>query len=124
MMANPAATMPTTIPTPTPDIADRVLAEIPRAIRTESYHGASGVRRTADTPSVTRRSTHNGEDFLTSVQSCLADQNVLNKVAAITDLGNKDGIGGTPNFVINGKTQAPDVADWKTLEPILRAAIG
>jgi protein-disulfide isomerase len=57
------------------------------------------------------------------IQSCLADQAMLDKVAAITDLGNKDGIGGTPNFVINGKTQAPDVADWKSLEPILRAAI-
>ncbi|HEX5183270.1 MAG TPA: thioredoxin domain-containing protein [Allosphingosinicella sp.] len=58
------------------------------------------------------------------VQACLADQKVLDKVAAITDLGNKDGIGGTPNFVINGKTQPPDVADWKSLEPLLRTAIG
>jgi protein-disulfide isomerase len=57
------------------------------------------------------------------IQSCLADQAMLDKVAAITDLGNKDGIGGTPNFVINGKTQSSDVADWKSLEPILRAAI-
>jgi protein-disulfide isomerase len=57
------------------------------------------------------------------IQSCLADQNMLAKVAAITDLGNKDGIGGTPNFMINGKVQAPDVSDWKSLEPILRAAI-
>ena len=57
------------------------------------------------------------------IQSCLADQDMLNKVAAITDLGNKDGINGTPNFMINGKL-VPDSADWKTLEPALRAAIG
>jgi protein-disulfide isomerase len=57
------------------------------------------------------------------VQSCLADQAMLNKVAAITDLGTKDGINGTPNFMINGKL-VPDSADWKTLEPALKAAIG
>jgi protein-disulfide isomerase len=57
------------------------------------------------------------------VQSCLADQTMLNKVAAITDLGNKDGINGTPNFIINGKL-VPDTADWKTLEPALKAAVG
>lgn len=57
------------------------------------------------------------------VQSCLADQAMLTKVAAITDLGNKDGINGTPNFLINGKL-VPDSADWKTLEPALRAAVG
>jgi protein-disulfide isomerase len=56
------------------------------------------------------------------IQSCLADQALLDKVAAITDLGNKDGINGTPNFMINGKL-VPDSADWKTLEPALRAAV-
>jgi protein-disulfide isomerase len=70
------------------------------------------------------------DDFLrergmpaSKIQACLADQNMLNKVAAITDLGNKDGITGTPNFMINGKL-VPEAADWKTLEPQLRAAIG
>jgi protein-disulfide isomerase len=48
---------------------------------------------------------------------------VLTKLQSIVDLGNKDGIGGTPGFVINGKTQPPDVADWKSLEPLLRAAL-
>jgi len=57
------------------------------------------------------------------IQSCLADQDMLNKVAAITELGNKDNITGTPNFMINGKLQA-DAGDWKALEPMLRAAIG
>jgi protein-disulfide isomerase len=56
------------------------------------------------------------------IQSCLADQALLDKVAAITDLGNKDGINGTPNFMLNGKL-VPDSADWKTLEPALRAAV-
>jgi protein-disulfide isomerase len=57
------------------------------------------------------------------VQACLSDQSVLNKLQSIVDLGTKDGIGGTPNFVINGKTQSSDVSDWKSLEPLLRAAI-
>jgi protein-disulfide isomerase len=57
------------------------------------------------------------------VQSCLADPNMLSKVAAITDLGNKDNITGTPNFMINGKLQ-PEAGDWKSLEPVLRSAIG
>ena len=57
------------------------------------------------------------------VQSCLADQAVLNKLNAILELGNKDGINGTPNFMINGKL-VPDSADWKTLQPALKAAVG
>jgi protein-disulfide isomerase len=57
------------------------------------------------------------------VQSCLADPAVLNKLDAILQLGNKDGITGTPNFMINGKLH-PEAGDWKTLEPMLRAAIG
>jgi protein-disulfide isomerase len=56
------------------------------------------------------------------IQACLSDPAVLAKLDAILQLGNKDGITGTPNFMINGKLQ-PDAADWKTLEPMLRAAI-
>lgn len=56
------------------------------------------------------------------IQACLSDPAVLNKLQAIVDLGNKDGLTGTPNFMINGKMQ-PDAVDWKTLEAILRAAI-
>jgi protein-disulfide isomerase len=56
------------------------------------------------------------------IQSCLNDQSVLNKLQSIVDLGNKDGITGTPNFMINGKLE-PDASDWKTLEPMLKAAI-
>ena len=56
------------------------------------------------------------------VQACLNDQSVLNKLQAIVDLGNKDGITGTPNFMINGKLLA-EVYDWSVLEPQLKAAI-
>jgi protein-disulfide isomerase len=54
--------------------------------------------------------------------ACLADDAVLTKVARLTDLGNKDGINGTPNFMINGKL-LPQASSWATLEPELRAAI-
>ena len=57
------------------------------------------------------------------IQACLSDQSVLNKLDAILQLGNKDGITGTPNFMINGKLE-PEAGDWKTLEPLLRTAIG
>ena len=56
------------------------------------------------------------------VDACLADPAMLDKVGKITELGNQDGIKGTPNFMING-TMEPSAADWKTLEPPLRAAI-
>ncbi|HLL32218.1 MAG TPA: thioredoxin domain-containing protein [Allosphingosinicella sp.] len=56
------------------------------------------------------------------IQSCLADPAVLEKVVAIKELGNREGVNGTPSFFINGKfaEQAPN---WATLEPKLRAAI-
>jgi protein-disulfide isomerase len=57
------------------------------------------------------------------VEACLADQSNLDKALAITERGNKDGINGTPNFLINGKVVA-DSADWKSLEPVLRRAVG
>jgi protein-disulfide isomerase len=57
------------------------------------------------------------------LDACLADQGNLTKVAAITERGTKDGINGTPNFLINGRL-VPDAADWKTLQPALRKAVG
>ena len=57
------------------------------------------------------------------IDSCLASQANLDKALEITNRGNKDGINGTPNFLINGKI-VPDAADWKTLEPSLRGAVG
>jgi protein-disulfide isomerase len=56
------------------------------------------------------------------IRACLADPALLTKVTAITDLGNKDGITGTPNFMINGRL-VPGSSDWKTLEPQLRGAL-
>jgi protein-disulfide isomerase len=56
------------------------------------------------------------------IQSCLNDPAVLTKLQSIVELGNKDGINGTPNFMINGKL-VPDSSDWKTLQPQLRAAV-
>jgi len=57
------------------------------------------------------------------IDSCLASQANLDKALEITNRGNKDGINGTPNFMINGKLR-PEAQDWKTLEPSLRGAIG
>jgi len=57
------------------------------------------------------------------IDGCLADQANLTRVAAITEMGNKDKIAGTPGFLINGKL-VPDAASWKDLEPALRGAIG
>jgi protein-disulfide isomerase len=56
------------------------------------------------------------------IQACLADRAMLDRLAAIVELGNNDGVNGTPNFMINGRL-LPDVAEWKTLEPQLMAAI-
>jgi protein-disulfide isomerase len=56
------------------------------------------------------------------IDSCLADKAMADKVGAITQLGTKEGVTGTPTFFINGK-QAPETAGWAKLEPQLRAAI-
>jgi protein-disulfide isomerase len=56
------------------------------------------------------------------IQACLADQSVLNKLDSILKLADRDGIQGTPNFLINGRL-VQDSSDWKTLEPQLKAAI-
>jgi protein-disulfide isomerase len=57
------------------------------------------------------------------IQSCLADGAMLDRLAAIVDLGNRDGIDGTPNFLIHGRL-VTGASDWTKLEPMLRAAIG
>ena len=56
------------------------------------------------------------------IQSCLADTRVLDQVAAITKRGNDEGVNGTPSFFINGKL-VERAANWRALEPELRAAI-
>lgn len=54
--------------------------------------------------------------------ACLADPAMLQKVLAITDLGNSDGINGTPNFLINGVLQQ-GVSSWGGLQPNLATAL-
>lgn len=56
------------------------------------------------------------------IQACLADQKVLEQVAAIKAKGDLEGVNGTPSFFING-TFAEGAANWAALEPQLRAAI-
>jgi protein-disulfide isomerase len=55
--------------------------------------------------------------------ACLADNAMLQKVVTIMQRGDKDGINGTPSFLINGEV-VPNASDWKSLEPQLRGAVG
>jgi protein-disulfide isomerase len=55
------------------------------------------------------------------IQSCLADQAGLERLAALTSRGNDEGVNGTPFFFINGKAY-DGPANWTGLEPALRAA--
>lgn len=56
------------------------------------------------------------------VDSCLLDQQRLQKFEALTDLGKREGVPGTPTFFINGRI-LPGVGDWSALQPEIRAAI-
>jgi protein-disulfide isomerase len=56
------------------------------------------------------------------VRSCLADKAVLDKLAAIMERGNREGVDGTPSFFINGARN--DAHDWQTLAPLLQQAVG
>jgi protein-disulfide isomerase len=57
------------------------------------------------------------------INSCLADQAQLERLAEITRTGaEQNGVTGTPTFFING--QKVDVGTWPQLEQRLRAAIG
>jgi protein-disulfide isomerase len=58
------------------------------------------------------------------INSCLANQAELDKLIGVTNrAANEEGVTGTPTFLINGEI-VPNTADWATLEPKLRAAIG
>ena len=59
------------------------------------------------------------------INSCLADQANLTRLAEITRKANTDipNFSGTPTFLINGEV-ARDTSNWTTLEPKLREAIG
>ncbi|HEX8533532.1 MAG TPA: thioredoxin domain-containing protein [Allosphingosinicella sp.] len=59
------------------------------------------------------------------IDQCLADQQGLQKLAGLTNLGNQEGVTGTPTFFINGKIiELANSAIWPQLEPKLRAAMG
>ena len=58
------------------------------------------------------------------VESCLADQQGLERVAEITQVGSTQyDVSGTPTFFINGQKIA-NASSWETLEPALRTALG
>ena len=58
------------------------------------------------------------------INACLADQEVMQKMVDITNNATtKEGVTGTPSFFINGSI-VPNAANWETLEPALRKAIG
>jgi protein-disulfide isomerase len=56
------------------------------------------------------------------IDACLSDPANLTKLVALTDLGNKQGVTGTPTFFINGK-MVENTASWPALEPQLRSAL-
>jgi protein-disulfide isomerase len=57
------------------------------------------------------------------IEACLADPKGLDQLGDIVQRGNKDGLTGTPTFLINGKL-ADQTSSWEQLEPQLRRAIG
>ena len=55
-------------------------------------------------------------------EACLTDKAAADKLVALRSIGtDRDGVTGTPTFLING-TNAKDTFDWATLEPKLTAA--
>jgi protein-disulfide isomerase len=58
----------------------------------------------------------------TEIGRCLADDRQLKKLVALTSLGDREGVPGTPTFFINGKI-VPDVGDWGALRPPLESAL-
>jgi protein-disulfide isomerase len=57
-------------------------------------------------------------------RTCLADQQATERLVAMTNEGTQRyQVPGTPSFLINGEL-VPDTADWKSLQPKLREALG
>lgn len=55
-------------------------------------------------------------------KACLADRKAIDQLGEITQRAQTEfSVTGTPTFVLNGKT-VPNVADWKSLEPVLKDA--
>jgi protein-disulfide isomerase len=57
------------------------------------------------------------------IQSCLSDPAGLEKIAETKRKGDEMGVNGTPTFFINGERYEGQ-ANWKSLQPALREAIG
>lgn len=58
------------------------------------------------------------------VDACLADEQGLQRLVGMTETGsNRDGVTGTPSFLINGEL-VNGVSTWADLEPRIREAIG
>lgn len=55
------------------------------------------------------------------IDSCLADQNIVPQLLATTQLGQEEGVTGTPNFFINGEKL--DAGTWAALEPEIKKAL-
>ena len=55
------------------------------------------------------------------LDSCLSDEAVQKTVAAMTEDGQKQGVKGTPSFMLNGKL-LDGVYSWQALKPLLPAA--
>ncbi|HEX8641068.1 MAG TPA: thioredoxin domain-containing protein [Allosphingosinicella sp.] len=53
-------------------------------------------------------------------RACLGNQSQLDRVLQMREAGDTAGVQGTPSFAINGRL-APNVHDWASLEPLLRA---
>jgi protein-disulfide isomerase len=57
-------------------------------------------------------------------KACLADSKAIDTLVKRMQDGTKRyNITGTPSFIVNG-TPASDVYDWKSLEPVLKSALG
>lgn len=58
------------------------------------------------------------------VDACLADEQAVQRLVQMAETGtNRDGVTGTPSFLINGDL-VDNVAGWADLEPRIREAIG
>ncbi|MEP6785624.1 MAG: thioredoxin domain-containing protein [Sphingomonadales bacterium] len=88
------------------------LQSLPLAAQTTALAQASGLDQFVAARGVSKE----------AIAQCLADPRLGDKLIKLRDDGNKTyNITGTPTFIINGKT-VENVADWKLLEPELRAA--
>lgn len=56
------------------------------------------------------------------IRACLTNKAGLDRLAALTNRGDKEGVNGTPSFFINGVKN--EAYDWEALEPLLKQAGG